>query len=88
MVQVVYVLCLYIINNVICPCVCPVYMSKTGTWFFPVSGKEIWDFFEKVLSPELFRSHKTLIVNVALSENFADYYLLLRLNKSHCRLSS
>ena len=27
------------------PCVCPFYTSKKGTWFFPVSGKEIWHFF-------------------------------------------
>ena len=30
---------------ILCPCVCPVHISKKGTWFFPVPGKEIWDFF-------------------------------------------
>jgi hypothetical protein len=34
----------------VCVCVlCPVYMSKTGTWFFLVSGKEIWDFLKLIL---------------------------------------
>ena len=32
-------------------CVCPVYMSKKGTWAFPVSGNEIWDLF--VVSPTI-----------------------------------
>ena len=31
--------------KVICPCVCPVYMSKQGMW----AGKEIWDFFIKCI---------------------------------------
>ena len=30
-------------------CVCPVYMSKKGTWAFPVSGKEIWNFLTNSL---------------------------------------
>ena len=30
---------------VLCLCVFPIYMSKNGTWYFPVSGNEIWDFF-------------------------------------------
>ena len=31
----------YKVLNVLFPCVC----VKKGTWFFPVSGKPIWDFF-------------------------------------------
>jgi hypothetical protein len=37
--------CMWIyIYKLICSCVCPVYMSKTGTWAFPVCGNKIWDF--------------------------------------------
>ena len=24
---------------------CPIYLSQKGMWAFPVSGKEIWDFY-------------------------------------------
>ena len=35
----------------ICLFVCPIYMSKNGTWSFPVSGNEIWDFLSLTNSP-------------------------------------
>ena len=51
-VQVVYSSSVYMYVNlyiykVLCPCVCPVYMSKKVTWAFLVSGKEVWDFLSK-----------------------------------------
>ena len=42
----------------LCPCVCPVYMSRKGTWAFPASGKEIWEFFY------LYDCHKVFTLDI------------------------
>ena len=36
---------LYIYGAMSVCMLCPIYMSKNGTWSFPVSRKEIWDYF-------------------------------------------